>query len=168
MDNITQITDAPKLSKKEKLDLYCAALCNGLSQADAYVEAGYSPLGARKNANAYHKANIQYIQAYIGDHIGTHVPTALRVLLQIMNDPLEKGGIRLKAAQDILDRGGYSAKQRLEITTPEVKDMSTEDLQNELKRAFEESPDLAKIFDFPRVQSQKSGQDEGRVGSEVV
>jgi hypothetical protein len=156
MDNITPITEAPKLSKKEKLDLYCEALCDGMSQADAYIAAGYSPLGARKNANAFHKANIQYIQAYVGEHITSHAPTALKVLLRIMNDPEEKGGIRLKAAQDILDRSGYSAKQKVEITTPDVKDMSTEDLQNELKRAFKESPELAKIFDFPRVESQSS------------
>lgn len=152
MDNVTPITEAPKLTKQEKLQLYAEGLCNGLSQADAYVYAGYSALGAKKNANNYHKANIQYIQAYIGDHIGTHVPTALKVLLNIMNDPNEKGGIRLKAAQDILDRGGYSAKQRVEISTPDIKEMSTEDLQNELKRAFEEQPELAKIFDFSRAK----------------
>ena len=151
MDKVVPISEAPKATKQEKLDIYCESLANGLSKRDAYVAAGYAPLGAMKNAQAYHKANAAYIQAYIGEHISSHVPTALKVLLRIMNDEDEKGGIRLKAAQDILDRGGYSVKQKLEISTPDIKEMTTEDLQNELKRAFQDSTELANIFAFPQV-----------------
>ena len=140
--------DAPA-TKKERLDVYCENLCNGVGKVKAFIAAGYSAAHAEKNVTTYHKSNAEYIQSYISEHIGTHAPTALRVVLQIMNDENEKGGIRLKAAQDVLDRAGFSAKQKIEVTTKEVQDMSTEDLQNEIQRIISEEPGLAKVFQFP-------------------
>ena len=80
MTNVTPIEEAPKLTKAEKLDLYCQGLCDGLSRKDSYVErAGYADGSyALRNANHFHKANYQYIQAYISEHIGSHAPTALK------------------------------------------------------------------------------------------
>lgn len=144
--SVVQITDAPKASKQEKLELYCAGIANGLSKEQAYIDAGYAPAMARANAQKYHRQNHEFIQGYIAEHIGSHAPTALKVLLKIMNDEGEKGGIRLKAAQDVLDRSGFSVKQKLEITTKEVKDLSTEELQNEIRKLTEDNPDLLKIF----------------------
>lgn len=146
MSNVTQITDAPKATKAEKLNLYCEGLANGLNRMDAYIAAGYAEGQARANSQKYHRENAEYIQGYLAEHIGLHVPTALKVVLQIMNDPNEKGGIRLKAAQDVLDRGGFSAKQRIELTTKDVKDFSTEELQNEIRKLVEEDPQLASVF----------------------
>lgn len=145
MSNVTQITDAPK-SKQEKLDLYCEGLVNGLSKQAAYIAAGYAEGQSRTNSQKYHRENAEYIQGFIAEHIGVHAPTALKVILQIMNDQTEKGGIRLKAAQDVLDRAGLSAKQRVEITTKDVKDFSTEELQNEIRKLVEEDPKLASVF----------------------
>lgn len=143
---VVNISDAPKASKREKLDKYCEGIANGLSRTDAYITAGYSEVGARANASAYHKANIDYINAYIADHIGSHVPTALKVLLEIMNSQNEKGGIRLKAAQDILDRAGFGAKQKIELTHKDVDEMSTGELEDEIKRILSEDAKLAEIF----------------------
>lgn len=150
MTNVTPISEAPKLTKAERLDLYCQGLCDGLSRKNAYVERAQYADGpyALRNANHFHKANLTYINAFISEHIGSHAPTALKVILRIMNDECEKGGIRLKAAQDVLDRAGFSAKQKIEVTTPDVRDMSSEDIKNELKRAFEESPELAEVFNL--------------------
>ena len=144
--NVVSINDAPKSTKQEKLELYCEGIANGLSKERAYIEAGYSENMARANAQKYHRQNAQFIQGYLSEHIGSHAPTALKVVMQIMNDPDEKGGIRLKAAQDVLDRAGFGAKQKLEITTKEVKDLSTEELQNEIRKLTEDNPDLLKIF----------------------
>lgn len=144
--SVVLITDAPKATKQEKLELYCQGIANGLSKERAYIEAGYAEGMARANAQKYHRQNHEYIQGYISEHIGSHAPTALKVILTIMNDETEKGGIRLKAAQDVMDRAGFSAKQKLEITTKEVKDLSTEELQNEIRKLTEDNPDLLKIF----------------------
>lgn len=145
MTNVTNIADAPT-SKQEKLDKYCEGIANGLSKQAAYVAAGYSELGSRTNAQKYHRMNGEYIAAFLSEHIGSHVPTALKVVLEVMSDPNEKGGIRLKAAQDILDRGGYGAKQRIELTTTDVKDLSTKELQDEINKLVAENPNLVAIF----------------------
>lgn len=147
--SVTLISDAPK-SKQEKLDDFCRAIANGLTREAAYQEAGYSGLNCRANAHKYYRQNADYIQAYIAEHVGTHAPTALNVIISIMNDPNEKGGIRLKAAQDIMDRGGFGAKQKIELTTKDAKEMSTEELQNEVLRLISENPLLARLVD-PKV-----------------
>lgn len=141
--------DAPK-SLKERLDAYCEGICLGLSQEKAYIRAGYSPNSASKNASVFQRQHQEYITGYIAEHIGTQAPMAINVILQIMNNPDEKGGIRLKAAQDILDRAGYSAKQKLEVTTKDVKDMTTEDLQRQIQNMLSEDPKLAKVFQLPK------------------
>lgn len=142
MSNVTNITDAPK-SKQEKLDDFCKGLANGLTREAAYVEAGYSGLNCRANAHKYYRQNHEYITGYIAEHIGTHAPTALNVIKEIMLDVTEKGGIRLKAAQDILDRAGFGAKQKIELTTKDVRELSTEELQNEVAKLIGENPFLA-------------------------
>lgn len=145
MSNVTNIQDAPK-TKQEKLDDFCKAIADGKNREAAYIEAGYSGINCRANANKFYRANHEYIQAYIAEHIGTHAPTALRVITEIMGDPNEKGGIRLKAAQDVLDRAGFGAKQKIELTTKDVKEMSTEDLQNEVTKLISENPFLSGLL----------------------
>ncbi|AKF13756.1 hypothetical protein [Pseudomonas phage DL54] len=147
-EKIVSIGAAP-LSAKEKLDLYCEALADGMNKTQAYIAAGFSPNHAQRNVAAYHRKHAEYINAFISERIGSHVPMALRVVVEIASNPEEKGGIRLKAAQDILDRGGFGAKQKLELTTKNVEDMSAEDLISEVRRILDEEPELAKVISFP-------------------
>lgn len=149
-DKVINLEDRP-LTKKEKLDIYAKALCDGHTKIQAYVIAGYSERTAALNVYKYHRDNAEYINAYMSEHIGSHAPMALKIVLKIMNDENEKGGIRLKAAQDVLDRAGFGAKQKVELTTVDVKDMNTEELQGEIKRILEEDPNLAKVFQFPKL-----------------
>lgn len=143
---VVNIADAPKATKQEKLDLYCKALADGAKREEAYIAAGYAEATAKYNAQKYHRQNLEYITAYFADHIGTHAPAALKVLLEIMNNEDEKGGIRLKAAQDLLDRAGYSAKQKIEVTTKQLDEMSTGELEDEIKKLLGEEPKLARLF----------------------
>jgi phage terminase small subunit len=145
---VVSIGDAP-LSAKEKLDLYCEALCDGMNKTQAYIHAGFSPNHAQRNVAPYHRKHAEYINAYLSERIANHVPTALRVVVTIMNDEKEKGGIRLKAAQDILDRGGFGAKQKLELTTKDAKDLTTEELHAQIQALLSDEPQLAQIFQLP-------------------
>lgn len=145
MSNVTQITDGPK-SKQEKLDDFAEAICNGMSREAAYIHAGYSPVNCRANANKFYRANHEYISGVIAERIGTHVPAALKVLVEVMTNPDEKGGIRIKAAEVLMDRGGFSTKQRIEITTKDVKDLTTEELEIELRKTLSENPAIAALF----------------------
>ncbi|UMO76429.1 terminase small subunit [Pseudomonas phage BroderSalsa] len=151
---VVDIMSAP-LTPKEKLDLYCEGLCDGLNKTQAYIAAGFSKNHAQRNVAPYHRKNADYINAYLSERIGSHVPAALRVVVGIMNDENEKGGIRLKAAQDLLDRGGFGASQKIELTTKDVSELTTEDLQRELSKLLTDEPELAKVFSFP-LQSNES------------
>lgn len=151
--NVVDIMSAP-LTPKEKLDAYCEGLADGLSKTQAYIQAGFSPNHAQRNVAPYHRKNAEYITAFISERIGSHVPAALKVIVQIMNDPNEKGGIRLKAAQDLVDRGGFGATRKLEFTTKDVTEMSSEDMRNELAKLLESEPDLAQIISFPKRDVQ--------------
>jgi hypothetical protein len=145
MSNVINIADAPK-TKNEKLDDFCKALADGKTREDAYVEAGYSPHQCRANAHKYYRQNADYIKIYLSEHIGVHVPTAFKVVLEIATNPQEKAGIRLKAAQDIMDRGGYHAKQTIELVTKDATEMNTEELENEIRRLVRENPTVAALL----------------------
>lgn len=153
MTNVVNIADAPK-SKQEKLDLFCEAIANGKSRVEAYKEAGYSAHDCKANANKYYRQNSAYIQAYIAEHVGCHAPTALKVIIEIMNDQGEKGGIRLKAAQDVMDRAGFGAKQKIELTTKDAKEMTTEELSSEITKLISENPGLAGLFNQAQLQGE--------------
>jgi len=146
MSNVTNIADAPA-SKQERLDLFAEAIVNGATREEAYVSAGYSPHNCKANAHKFYRANSAYIQGVISERIGAHVPAALKVLVNVMNDPNEKGGIRIKAAEVLMDRGGFSTKQRIEISTKDIKDLSTEELQDEIRKLISENPGVLSLLD---------------------
>lgn len=148
---VVSIGDSP-LSPKEKLDLYCEALCSGESKTKAYIKAGFSSNHAQRNVAAYHRKHAEYITSYISEQIGAHVPTALRTVMLVMNDENEKGGIRLKAAEMILDRGGFGIKQKIELTTKDVNEMSTEEMHIEFQKLFAENPELATVIPITKSQ----------------
>lgn len=146
--NVVDLMSAP-LTPKEKLDLYCEGLCDGLNKTQSYIKAGFSAAHAQRNVAPYHRKHSDYIKSFISERIGGDAPAAHRVIREIMNDPNEKGGIRLKAAQDILDRAGFGAKQQIELTTKDVADLTTEDIRNELAKLFSDEPGLAEVIHFP-------------------
>lgn len=153
MSNVVNIADAPK-SKQDKLDDFCKALADGKTREEAYVEAGYSGHNCRANAHKFYRQNADYIKVYMSEHIGVHVPTAFKVVLEIATNPQEKAGIRLKAAQDIMDRGGYHAKQTIELVTRDATEMNTEELENEIRRLVRENPTVAALLN----REESSGQ----------
>ena len=153
MNNVTNIADAPK-NKQEKLDDFCKALADGKTREEAYKEAGYSGHNCRANAHKYYRQNADYIKIYLSEHIGVHVPTAFKVILEIATNTQEKAGIRLKAAQDIMDRGGFNAKQTIELVTKDATEMNTEELENEIRRLISENPAVAAFLHREESQGE--------------
>lgn len=159
MTTVVDIADAPK-GKGERLDIFCKGLCDGKTQEQAYIDAGYSPHNCRANANKFYRTNHQYIQAYISEHIAADAPVAYAIIKEIAMDKNEKGGIRLKAAQDMLDRAGFGAKQKIELTTKSADEMNTEELQNEVAKLISENPFLAALLDPKETTRFGSGSGE--------
>jgi hypothetical protein len=153
VNNVTNIADAPK-NKQEKLDDFCKALADGKTREEAYKEAGYSGHNCRANAHKYYRQNADYIKIYLSEHIGVHVPTAFKVILEIATNTQEKAGIRLKAAQDIMDRGGFNAKQTIELVTKDATEMNTEELENEIRRLISENPAVAAFLHREESQGE--------------
>lgn len=144
MATVTKIEDAPK-TKAERLDIFCQALADGKTQETAYVEAGYSPHNCRANANKFYRTNAQYITAFMQEKIGENVPMALSCIKELIANKATPAGVRLKASQDLLDRAGLGAKQKVEFTMKAATEMSTEELENEVARLIGENPVLAQI-----------------------
>lgn len=144
MSNVTAIADAPK-TKAERLDIFCQALADGKTQEQAYVEAGYSGHNCRANANKFYRSNADYITSFMSEKIGENVPMALGVIKELVASKATPPGVRLKAAQDLLDRAGLGAKHKVELTTKNATEMTTEELQHEVARAIAENPFLAQI-----------------------
>jgi len=46
-----------------------------------------------------------------------------------------------------MDRGGFSTKQRIEISTKDIKDLSTEELQDEIRKLISENPGVLSLLD---------------------
>jgi len=137
---------------RERLDAFCEALCDGKNRTQAYLAAGFTidPKYAPKEASNYYKTHHEYVKGYMHERIGHTAPLAFKVLVDVMTNEKEKGGIRIKAAQDVLDRAGYMANQKIELTTKDVRELSTGDLQSEINRILSESPELAKVFALKR------------------
>jgi phage terminase small subunit len=137
-------------SAKERLLAFKQAYVeNGGKIIDAYIKAGFSKNSAQVNASQYFAKHREEIESYFRTHMAQYAPQALTTILTIMNDSGEKGGIRLKAAQDILDRCGYKPKEHIEITTEEVENMSTAQIKDRIKELLSEvDPEIGNIVEF--------------------
>lgn len=67
----------------------------------------------------------------MSEELSSYVPQAISTLVKIMKNENERGAVRLKAAQDILDRAGFGATQKLDVTTS-TSDLTTEDLNSQI------------------------------------
>jgi len=148
---MTETTPAEKLSLFKE-----AYFDNGGKLKDAYIAAGFSPISAASNASKYFAAHREEIISFVNTRIATHVPTAIGTIVKIMNNEGEKGGIRLKAAQDLLDRAGYKPSDRIEIRTEDVDTMTTGDIKDHIRKLLQEvDPSLGKLADLKVIQGGK-------------
>ncbi len=139
-----------KDSARDRLQRFKQAYVeNGGKITDAYIKAGFSANTAYINASGYFSKHREEVESYFRTHMAQYAPQALTTILTIMNDSSEKGGIRLKAAQDIMDRCGYKPKEHIEITTEEVENMSTSQIKDRIKELLSEvDPEIGNIVDL--------------------
>lgn len=144
-------------SPAEKLALFKEAYYeNGGCLKAAYISAGFSENHAATNASKYFANHKDEIITYVNTKIAGYVPTAIGTIVKIMNSETEKGGIRLKAAQDLLDRAGYKPSDKIEIRTEDVDNMSTGDIKEKIRELLQEvDPTLGKLVDLKVIQGGK-------------
>jgi len=116
-------------SISERVALFAKARCEGHTVIDSYALAGYS----RDHTEAYrfHRTHKAEINSLMSEELSSYVPQAISTLVKIMKNENERGAVRLKAAQDILDRAGFGSVQKLDVTTS-TSELSTEDLNKQI------------------------------------
>lgn len=97
----------------------------------AALAAGYSASDPEKAGWRLKTRFQEYIQQAVKDNIGKMVPGALEIVNYLAINA-ESEQVRLKAAQDILDRAGYKPTNKTEQTVVSVEEKSTEELEAEL------------------------------------
>ena len=99
--------------------------CGNASEASRMI--GIEKCVAQYGQQMRNKLSL-YIQANLKEMIGRTAPVALETVLELATtcgDPK----VRLQAAQDLLDRGGYKEVKKIEVS---VKDKSSDDLDKEI------------------------------------
>lgn len=118
------------------------ALCYYISGADkqtAMLDAGYPATHAW---SFFQNGKVQAAMAAIVDRflLVDAAPAALRALYQIVNDEKQAGGVRVQAANSLLDRAGFDAKRHsiVEGSGKDAASMSRDELQAEIERLSRE------------------------------
>lgn len=124
--------------QQEKFAIEYARTGNATQSA---IVAGYSPnsaevQGCRLLKNDKVREKVAEQKAQMAEHLrmlmAKEALTAFGVLKDIMNDPKAKGSDRVKCAIDLLDRAGYVAEKKVEVSASK-KDM---DKADEIMRQF--------------------------------
>lgn len=145
-----------ELTPAEKLAIFKEHYYATGNITKSYIAAGFSEKSANNNAHKYFKDHKDEILGFVHTKLAEHVPAAIGVVVTIMNNPEEKGGIRLKAAQDLLDRAGYKPSDRIEIRTEDMNELSTGDIKDQIKKLLNEvDPTLGKLADLKVINGGK-------------
>ena len=102
----------------------------GFTAIDAYEMVGYSRDDSE--CHKWAKRHGAEIFDYTKEHLGGYIPLAIGTLVNIMNDPEERGAVKLKAAQDSLDRTGFSATQKVSLEYKDTADLTSSEIEAQI------------------------------------
>ena len=123
-------------TNRERRKLFVKLFSSGATAGNATqsaAAAGYSIKTARQQGSRLTKDLAVDIQQEIAHNITLSAPTALLTMMQLMKDDTVADSVRLQAARDVLDRSGYGATNRIEISS-QLDSKSDEDLRAELRQ----------------------------------
>ena len=123
-------------TNKERRKLFVKLFSSGATAGNATqsaAAAGYSIKTARQQGSRLTKDLAVDIQQAVAHNITLSAPTALLTMMTIMKDDTVADSVRLQAARDVLDRSGYGATNRIEISS-QLDSKSDEDLRAELRQ----------------------------------
>ena len=122
-------------TNKERRKLFVKLFSSGATAGNATqsAAAGYSIKTARQQGSRLTKDLAVDIQQEIAHNITLSAPTALLTMMSIMKDDTVADSVRLQAARDVLDRSGYGAANRIEISS-QLDNKSDNELRAELRQ----------------------------------
>ena len=119
----------PKTRTDQQL-AFVAAFAETGHGTNSAISAGYSRKSARSIAVKLKQTLSVEIHAAIYTTLTSAVPAALRTLIRLSQDVTVNEQVQLSASKDLLDRAGYNATTRVEITSERKSD---EELREELR-----------------------------------
>ena len=123
-------------TNRERRKLFVKLFSSGATAGNATqsaAAAGYSIKTARQQGSRLTKDLAVDIQQAVAHNITLSAPTALLTMMSIMKDDTVADSVRLQAARDVLDRSGYGATNRIEISS-QLDSKSDEELRVELRQ----------------------------------
>jgi hypothetical protein len=108
-----------ELTDKQKL--FCIYHNESDNGTESAIRAGYTVNSAAVTASKMLRlANIIQYKTFLKQTVEQifvgNSKNALETILTLMNDKKQSGTVRLKASQDLLDRAGYKATDKIRIT----------------------------------------------------
>ena len=108
-----------------KHEKFIQNILSGMTQAEAYIAAGYSPKTARQNGhrlitNEYVRGEIERrldeVKQAAKVHLEQESLKAARTLTGLLDGGTKEDFCRLYAAKDVLDRTGLKAEEKVQHT----------------------------------------------------
>ena len=105
-------------------------ILKGRNQTEAAIRAGYSPKTAysiasenlkKPEVREYYEQRKKEIEDDIRQSFLFEADQARNVMAAILNNPYASDKDKIAAARDLLDRAGFAATQKQEISIPECK-----------------------------------------------
>lgn len=127
------------IALSERQFTFLMTYLSGGSKADALAAAGYAENAAW---SVFESARLRSAISFVLENflVGDAAPASLRALYQIVTDDKTAPGIRVQAANSLLDRAGFDAKrhERNAGTGKDASQMSREELQAEIDKLSRE------------------------------
>ena len=120
-------------TSKERREEFVRLYAQSGNATQAARAVGYSEKGLTGAAARLTRELSIEIQQAVAHNIASSAPTALLTMMQLMKDDTVADSVRLQAAKDILDRSGYGAANRIEISS-QLDNKSDNELRAELRQ----------------------------------
>ena len=131
----------------------CGALQKDIAVATGFSNTHISQLLRRPHViKEIEKIQYRIFSSHPKKAFDEIMPSAIQTALKVMLDPGQKGGIRLNAAQDFMDRAAGKALQRIEKEETQLISILIGKLQHSLPKAVES---LGKAEDNEQSQAEQ-------------
>jgi len=110
-----------EIARKNKHEEFISHFARSGNATQAAVAAGYSERTARTQGYQLKVKLAGEIAHAVGLRIASAAPAALGTLIKLVESSDTDDRVRLAAAKDILDRAGYNASNKVEISTMDTK-----------------------------------------------
>jgi hypothetical protein len=121
----------------ERIRVYALHWIATGSKKDAYMKAGYA---TESGAYQFHRAHSKKIDKYVWDNgFRDNAPLAINTLVDVLINGSTDGS-RIKAAIEILDRGGFNKTDKLALKDESSAKLEDQDINRQIQDLIRDTP----------------------------